>query len=230
MRKPRSYSEVYNDLDGEIVNLFRIVRNRGEELRGLLYLTPFAREEFELSYFPVEDPLEQARRTVVRAYMGFGSASATQGHNSMAHEKTGFRANANRAGTVPAHDWMNYPEAMTAMIERLRGVVLENRRALDIIPRNDTEQTLFYADPPYLPQVRDPGMDYRHEMTEADHIELAQALNQVKGMVMVSGYPSPLYDELYKGWRVVKKETYADGARPRTEMLWIKGGEKELFD
>jgi DNA adenine methylase len=67
-------------------------------------------------------------------------------------------------------------------------------------------------------------------MTIADRIELAQALNRVKGMVMVSGYPCPLYDELYKGWRGVKKETYADGARPRTEVLWIKGGEKGLFD
>jgi len=89
---------------------------------------------------------------------------------------------------------------------------------------------LFYADPPYLPQVRDPGRDYRHETTEADHIELAQALNRVKGMVMVSGYESPLYEELYRGWRVVKKETYADGALPRTEVLWIKGVEPDLFD
>jgi DNA adenine methylase len=229
LRKPRAYSEVYNDLDSEIVNLFRVVRDRGEELIRKLYLTPYSREEFKLSYFPDSDPLEQARRTVIRAYMGFGSAAATQDCNSRAGEKTGFRSNANRAGTTPAHDWMNYPKAMESFIERLRGVVIENRSAVDIIPQHDTEETLFYADPPYLPEVRNPGRDYRHEMSEADHIELAQALNRVKGMAIISGYDSPLYEELYQGWRVAKKQAYADGARPRTEVLWMKGVEKDTL-
>jgi DNA adenine methylase len=229
LRKPRTYSEVYNDLDREIANLFRIARDHGDELRRLLYMTPYSREEFELSYFYTDDPLEQARRTVTRSYMGFGSAAATQGHNTRAGKKTGFRACSKRDGTTPAHDWRNYPEALPAIIDRLRGVVIENRTALDLIPQHDTDKTLFYADPPYLPQVRDLGTDYRHEMTEADHIELAQALNLVKGMVVVSGYHSELYGEIYKGWVRREKRTYADGARPRVEVLWMKGVDPDLF-
>jgi Site-specific DNA methylase len=177
------------------------------------------------------DPLEQARRTVVRAFMGFGSSSATKGKpDKGSNPLTGFRSNSNRSGTTPSHDWANYPEALLKIIERLQGVVIENRPALEIIPLHDTSDTVFYADPPYLPEVRDKGKDYRYEMTEQDHIELAESLKKVKGSVLVSGYRSDLYNELYKGWRVVEKATFADGAQPRTEVLWIKGGEKTLFD
>jgi DNA adenine methylase len=225
LRKPRVYSDVYNDLDYEIVNLFRVLRDRGDELLRLLYLTPFSREEFILAYESSDDPLEQARRTVARSFMGFGGAAATAG------PKTGFRA-CSRLGTTPAYNWAHYPDALKNIIERLRGVVIENRPALDVIPQQDTDKTLFYADPPYLPSVRDPGTDYRHEMTEDDHIKLARVLRQVKGMVIVSGYYSDLYDELYKGWTRREKAAYADGSRPRTEVLWMKGENTgmELFE
>jgi DNA adenine methylase len=224
LRKPRSYSELYNDLDGEIVNLFRIVRDRGNELIEKLILTPYSRKEFVLSYEPSDDPLEQARRTVARAFMGFGSSAATQGKSHKGQNPlTGFRSNTNMAGTTAAHDWAHYPDALKVIIDRLRGVVIENRNALDIIPIHDTEETVFYADPPYLPSVRDYGNDYRYEMTVDDHIRLAEKLNQVKGAVLVSGYHSELYDELYKGWIRREKNTYADGALPRTEVLWMRG-------
>jgi DNA adenine methylase len=230
LRKPRSYSELYNDLDGEIVNIFRVVRDRGNDLREKLFFTPFSREEFILAYEPSDDPLEQARRTVSRSFMGFGSAAATQGKSSKGKNPlTGFRSNTNRTGTTAAHDWANYPDAMTGFIERLRGVVLKNRNALDIIKIHDTEKTVFYADPPYLPSVRDYGNDYRYEMREEEHIQLAEKLNQVKGMVLISGYHSDLYDELYKGWTRREKNTYADGALPRTEVLWMKGVDLGLF-
>jgi DNA adenine methylase len=181
LRKPRAYSEVYNDLDGEIVNLFRVARNMGDELMKQLILTPYFREEYVLSYELSDDPLEQAVRTVSRSFMGFGSAAATLGKSGKGRPLTGFRSNANRSGTTPAHDWANYPDALQLVINRLRGVVIENRNALDIIPVNDTEKTVFYADPPYLPSVRDYGKDYKYEMTEDDHIRLAEKLNQVKG-------------------------------------------------
>jgi DNA adenine methylase len=231
LKKPRSYSELYNDLDQEIVNLFRIARDRGPELKKVLELTPYSRDEFILSYYQAEDSLEQARRTVARAFMGFGSNSATGGGggNRNTYPNTGFRSNTNRAGTTTAHDWANYPEALTAIIERLRGVVIENRNALDIIPLHDTEKTVFYADPPYLPSVRDAGNDYRYEMTEEDHIQLAKKLNEAKGAVLVSGYHSDLYDELYKGWTRREKNTVANGAAPRTEVLWMKGIDQGLF-
>lgn len=226
LRKPRTYAEVYNDLDSEIVNLFRVARDRGPELEAALRLTPFARNEFNEAWFPSEDPLEQARRTLVRSFMGFGSAAATmrrsvnQKRGGLA--KTGFRSNSNRSGTTPAHDWNNYPEAFAAVVERLRGVVIENRPALDLIRQQDGPQTLFYVDPPYLPETRDAGGDYQHEMTVEDHHELAALLNTVKGAVILSGYPSALYDSLYAGWRRVERGALADGARPRIEVLWMR--------
>lgn len=215
MRKPRSYAEVYNDLDGEIVNLFRVLRSdRADELVRLLRLTPVARAEFVLSYEPDDDPVEQARRTVVRSFMGFGSN---------AHKRaTGFRSNSNRSYTTPAHDWRNYPDAMGAMIERLRGVTIECRDAREVIEQHDSPETLYYVDPPYPSGTRDRGPDYAHEMTDDDHRALAHVLRSVQGMVVLSGYACDLYDvELYPDWHRVEKAALADGARKRTEVLWL---------
>lgn len=227
LRKPRTYAEVYNDLDCEIVNLFQVARDRGPELVNVLTMTPFARKEFELAWHPSEDALEQARRTVIRAFMGFGSAAATmrrsvnqKGRGGLA--KTGFRNNSDRSGTTPAHDWNNYPSALVETIARLKGVVIENKPALDLIRQMDRPHTLFYVDPPYLPETRDAGGDYRHEMTEQDHRDLAALLNTVQGAVILSGYPSALYEDLYRGWRRVEREALADGARKRTEVLWMR--------
>jgi len=115
LRKPRSYAEIYNDLDGEIVNLFRMARDHGAELVRVCELTPFARDEFAHAYDSSADPLEQARRTLIRAFMGFSSAAAS------AAQRTGFRANSNRSGTTPAQDWKNYPAHLHSVIDRLRG-------------------------------------------------------------------------------------------------------------
>lgn len=220
LRKPRSYAEVYNDLDGEVVNLFRIVRDRGHELRESLRLTPFARSEFLDAWYPASDPLEQARRTVIRAYMGFGSAAVTLARRG-GLARTGFRANSNRSGTTPAHDWANYPGALENIIDRLQGVVIENRDALAIIPQHDSEQTLFYVDPPYVFATRDAGSDYRYEMTDVQHEALCAVLKTVRGMVIVSGYQCGLYEHLYGDWMRLERAAYADGARARTECLWL---------
>ena len=218
LQKPRCYAEVVTDLDGEIVNLFRVLRNptQARELERLLHLTPFAREEFEESYLPAADPIEQARRTVVRSFMGFGSASVSGG-------RTGFRANSNRSGTTPAHDWMNYPDNLPSFCERLRGVVIENRPAADVLLQHDTPQTLHYVDPPYLLSTRnkDRRTAYRFEMTDDQHVELSEVLRSLKGMVVLSGYSCPLYDELYPDWQRVERKAFADGARERTEVLWL---------
>jgi DNA adenine methylase len=214
LQKPRSYAEVYNDLDGEIVNLFRVAREQGESLRRVLELTPFSRTDFQESYTPTVDPLEQARRTVVRSFMGFGSNA----HNKM----TGFRSNSNRSGTTPAHDWRNYPGEFGAIVERLRGVCIENRDACEVTGIHDSPQTLHYVDPPYVAETRNKGADYRHEMDNADHRTLAAFLCDLQGMVMVSGYPCALYEELFAGWRRVERSAHADGARDRTEALWLR--------
>ncbi|WP_114152364.1 DNA adenine methylase [Chromobacterium haemolyticum] len=224
IRKPRSHAEVYNDLDTEIVNLFAVLRDDGHRLREQLELTPFAREEFDLSYQPCTDPVEQARRTVVRSFMGFGSAAASG-------KKTGFRANSNRSHTTPALDWRNYPAALPYLIDRLRGGIIENRQAAEVIGQHDSESTLIYADPPYVLSTRGrmetevaygQYTGYRYEMTDNQHRDLASVLHSAKGMVVLSGYACDLYDkELYQGWERHERQALADGARERTEVIWI---------
>ena len=225
LRKARSYGEVYNDLDAEVVTLFRVLRDpeQSARLRELLQLTPFARREFEDAYQPCDDPIETARRLLVRSFMGFGS----DGHNAAV--KTGFRSNANRAGTTPAHDWRNYADVLPVFQERLAGVVIENAPALDIMRQHDTAETLHYVDPPYVPDTRSKKSRrgkiryhaYKHEMTVEDHEQMLDALADLQGMVVLSGYPSPLYDEHLKGWTRVERSALADGARPRVEALWL---------
>ncbi|WP_454708674.1 DNA adenine methylase [Delftia acidovorans] len=222
LRKPRAkLVEVYNDLDREIVSLFEVLRDPdlSQQLTMALQFTPFAREEFALAYEPTDDVIEQARRTVARSFMGFGSCSASG-------TKSGFRANGNRQSGHPARDWTNYPLAVATFCERLQGVVIENRDAIELMLQHDSPQTLHYCDPPYVHETRSahvvrPGKGYRHEMTDDDHSRLAGALNELQGMVIVSGYHCDLYAQLYDGWEVRERAALADGARERTEVLWL---------
>lgn len=217
LRKPRSYSEVYNDLDGEIVNFFKVLRGREDELLRLLELTPYARREYRASLKTTRNPLEMARRTVIRSFMGHGSDSINRG------VCTGFRANANRNGTTPAHDWSNLPRHLRQVADRLRGVVIEDRPAIEIIAQQDSSETLFYVDPPYPKITRSRARDhgYRLELSDSDHEELARVLRDVSGMVVLSSYPSRLYSQLYADWFSVEKPALGDGATARTELLWF---------
>jgi len=225
LRKPRSYAEVYNDMDGEVCNVFRVLRNpaQARELERLLQLTPFAREEFEESYLDDGDPIEQARRTIVKSFMGFGSDAIRSLYG------TGFRANSNRSGTTPAHDWTNYPHQVASFTSRLQGVMIENRPAVEVIAQHDGRETLHYLDPPYVHQTRGRSHVHRYlvEMSDLDHRELAEVLHAVRGMVVLSAYPCGLYDELYADWRCVQRPALADGARPRTECLWLSPAVQE---
>lgn len=214
LQKPRSYMDVYNDLDGEIVNLFRVARDLGEQLASAIELTPFSRTEFIGSYEPVPDPVERARRLVVRSFMGHGSNS----HN----RATGFRRHSRQSGTSPCHDWRNYPAALLEIIERLQGVVIENRDARDLLAEQDCEEALFYLDPPYVFSTRDKGTDYKFEMTDEQHRDFARDLRALKGMVVLSGYPCDLYDkELFPDWQRFERKAMADGALERTEVVWL---------
>jgi DNA adenine methylase len=221
VRKPRAYGEVYNDLDRDVVNLFRVLQDptQAAALGAKLRLTPFARDEFELGYLDCEDPIERARRLVILSFMGFGS----NGHNKAT--KTGFRANSNRSGTTPAQDWSNYPDRLAALIERLRGVVIENRDALEVMAQHDGLDTLHYVDPPYVRETRSAAMHrsgcYAHEMDAEDHERLLTFLGTVAGSVVVSGYPHPTYDAALATWRRIEIDAHADGARDRIEVLWI---------
>lgn len=220
LRKPRAHAEVINDLCAEVVNLFRVLRDpaRAEGLAAALRLTPFARDEWRAAYEPATDPVERARRLVVRSYMGFGS-DATR-----LDITTGFRADTARKGTTAARDWCNYPAALAAVVHRLRGVVIENRAALACMAQHDSTGTLHYLDPPYLPDTR--RVDHRrhgyaHEMTAADHARLLDELPKLRGMVVLSGYPHPDYDDALIGWQRVEREALADHGHWRTEVLWI---------
>jgi DNA adenine methylase len=223
MRKPLTYAEVYNDLHDEIVGFFRVLRDpkTAEDLRNRLELTPFARAEFDAAYEPSEDPIEIARKLVIRSFFGFGSDAINL------EWRTGFRASSKRSGTTPAHDWANYPDCIPAFTARLRGVVIECRGAADVIVAQDSPETLIYADPPYVHAARITGGGKRHterysaEMSDDDHRALARVLHDVRGMVVLSGYRSDLYDELYGGWQRVERASFADGASPRTECLWL---------
>ena len=219
LRKPRSYAEIWNDLDNDVVTLFRILRDeeKAKELKRVLELTPFARQEFMEAYEPCEDEIESVRRFIILSFMGFGSDAVKK----IVH--TGFRANSTRSGTIPAHDWANYPKCLEAFTARLKGVCVEKRPALQVISQHDGPETLHYLDPPYVHETRKrTGQHgYTHEMTDQQHVELSEVLHQVKGMVVLSGYRGTLYEDLYRGWETAEVSAHADGAGDRVEVLWF---------
>ncbi|NBB87719.1 MAG: DNA adenine methylase [Bacteroidetes bacterium] len=220
LRKPRTYSEAYNDLDECVVNLFRVLRcpQQKDELLRRLEATPYSRAEFEAAYEVSDDPVDEARRLIVRSHMGFGSASYNREHT------TGFRSNASRSGTSPAHDWVSYRRHLGAFCARLQGVVIECREATEVIAQHDDPDALHYVDPPYVPSTRTRTRSYVHEMTEADHEALAEVLHMIEGAVVLSGYRCDLYDTLYADWRRVDLDAMMSSQNasvPSVESLWL---------
>ena len=230
LQKERCFAEIYNDLDAEIVNLFEVVRDNGMELKKALELTPFSRYEFEKSLLPIEDNFEKARRTVVRSYMSF---SPTAVHQNIT---PGFRCTKIHHSANPANDWRNYPDALDATIERLRGVLIENMDGIELMKNHDSNDTLFYVDPPYMLNTRFKKQKtkcYNFEMTDEEHISLLLELKKLKGSVILSGYDNEIYNEILKDWKKVKKDTFSDKAKARTETLWVNKlkieSQKRLF-
>jgi DNA adenine methylase len=229
LRKARAEIEVYNDLDGEIVNLFRVVRDHGEELARRVYLTPYGRDEFTGAFETAGDDIEQARRTIARSFMGWGSGYATTVKGGKA-SISGFCIGVSNLTNNRSKLWVKVPSNILDVVERMREVIIENLPYEQVIRNNDREDTLVYADPPYLKETRDEGDDYRHEFTEADHIALAKVLKETKGSVVLSGFKSELYNDLYHDWQVFKCKTTAVSNQERTEVLWVKGGQENMFD
>ncbi|WP_313489005.1 DNA adenine methylase [Stutzerimonas nitrititolerans] len=223
IQKPRSHGEVYNDLDGDIVNLFRVLQDVTSrvELTEKLVLTPYARAEFELAWIYTDESIERARRTIIRAQMGFGSAGASKG-------TTGFRIDCYRQYGTAQQLWARYPEQLAAIGKRLAGVLIENRPGIDIMLAHDSAQALHYVDPPYMHDTRvrgaQKGRYYRHELDDEQHAELPATLNTLQGMVVLSGYPSQLYAEALEGWTMNSTQARISAGRggdTRTECLWI---------
>jgi DNA adenine methylase len=220
-RSPSSV-ETYNDLDRELVNFFRVLRNNKDELMEAIGLTPFSREELVIA--SKEPPtnlteLERARRFFVRARQVRTGLAQTASGGRWAHCLLTSRAG--MAGAVSR--WLGSIEDLPAIAQRLLRVQIENASAIEVIERYDSKETLFYCDPPYPHESRGDAKAYLYEMTEKDHRNLAKALRNVKGRVALSSYHGPLMSELYGDWNYVEApEKLCHSVKTlRKEVLWI---------
>ena len=213
--------ETYNDLDSDLVNFFETLRGQGPELMKAIGLTPFSREELARACEPAAGltRLERARRFYVRARQTRTGLAQTSSEGRWAHCVLTSRAG--MAGAVSR--WLGSIEGLPEIAQRLQRVQIENAPALDVIARYDTPETLFYLDPPYVHEARGDASAYGFEMTNADHEELAGALRDVRGRVVLSGYRTDLYDRLFEGWRRVDApERLCHSVRkPRQEAAWL---------
>ncbi len=234
-RKP-SPVETYNDIDGELVNFFRVLRDQKEVLIEAIGLTPFSREELRIAVNSSENgisDLERARRFFVRARQVRTGLAQTASEGRWAHCKLTSRAG--MAGAVSR--WLGSVEGLSEITQRLLRVQIENAPAIDVIQRYDSVETLFYCDPPYVHESRSDTNAYKFEMSDDDHRKLAEVLNNVKGKVALSGYHSKLMNELYGEWNFIESpskkahstNTRADSAKQnRTEILWINYPIKDM--
>jgi DNA adenine methylase len=227
-RKPAPV-ETYNDLDGEVVNFFRVLLDRQEELIQAIGLTPFSREEFRIA--AEESPeglsdLERARRFFVRARQVRTGLAQTASVGRWAHCKLTSRAG--MAGAVSR--WLGSVEGLSEIVQRLLRVQIEQGPAVEVIKRYDSAETLFYCDPPYPHDSRSDVNAYGFEMTDREHRELADVLHNVQGKVAISSYHCRLMDELYGDWDYIESppkkahstNTRSDNKkRDRVEVLWI---------
>lgn len=210
--KQPSPLETINDLDGDVVNLFRVIRDHSDELARLVYWTPYSREEYYASYeMEGADEFERARRFLVRCWMARGAKTS---------DRTGWRHIIDHSGPRPVRQWNEVPDKIMDVAERLKGVQLEQQPAIELIRRYNRPEVLIYADPPYVMETRS-GRMYKHEMTDADHAELLGALDEHPGPVLLSGYSNPMYDERLKHWHREERQTLAEAGRIRIEVLWI---------
>jgi DNA adenine methylase len=214
--------ETYNDIDGELVNFFRVLRDQKEELIEAIGLTPFSREEFELAISgPTEGitDLERARRFYVKARQVRTGLAQKASSGRWAHCLLTSRAG--MAGAVSR--WLGAVEDLPYIAQRLLRVQIEHAPALEVIQRYDSPETLFYCDPPYSHDSRTDSNAYAYEMTNEQHRKLSEVLHSVKGKVALSGYHSPLMKELFGDWRYVQApERLVHSVKaPRTEVLWV---------
>lgn len=234
LAKPLSKMETVNDIDAELMTFWQVLRDQPDDLMRACALTPHSRGENSLAAARADLPqLEVARRVWVKL---------TQGRErGLRGASSGWRHYVRPAGQsigMPGH-LDAYVDRMAAVVQRLHHVSLERLPALDLIAKYGADRdVLLYVDPPYLGTTRDPRNNYQHEMRgEDDHRELAEALNAAAAAVVVSGYPSDLYDrDLYAGWdrhTIAVVTTNTSGDQSRTEVLWSNrpiGVQPTLFD
>lgn len=219
-RKPPAELSTINDLDGDVVNLFRVLRDRPDDLARAMALTPYARAEYETCRTEPHavDPVEDARRFLARTWMAHGMRTdrlTGWAHTTGASNGTNRTSYANRALQFTA-----LPKRIAATLHAFAGVQIEHRPALDCIARYAHADCLIYADPPYVLSTR-AAKQYAHEMTDSDHLALLDVLDAHPGPVLLSGYRCPLYDERLAGWQVRTKRMLAGSGKLRDEVLWL---------
>lgn len=217
--KNPSRVETINDLDSNIVNLFRILRDRPEELRRAIELTPYSREEYELAIesFDHPDPLEKARRYFVRCMQGVGAKSNARGT---------WRVEPRPYPGGAAKKWCDGADLLMEAAKRLRGgaetlVQIEHTDAIKLIERFNSPDVLMYLDPPYLRSTRRSGALYVHEMTEKDQSQLMDAISGSKAYIILSGYDNDLYNEALRGWHKDSIVVTTTSTATATEMIWM---------
>ena len=216
--KPPAHIETVNDLDGEIVNFYQVLRDNPLDLQQLIDLTPYSREEYMRAYEPTNNNIERARRFCVRCWMGFGSGNLYM---------NGFKTGQQGTSPNPARAWNELPQTMQLAAERLKGVQIENLPALELIRRYDTPDVFMYIDPPYLHGTRKNYL-YKFEMENSDHEELLKALMEHPGKILISGYDNEIYNNYLSGWRKAYKNTNAECGLKRTEILWMNYGNVQM--
>jgi DNA adenine methylase len=203
---------VLNDKSKSVVNLFEMIRTRGPELCAQIEMTPWARDEYDASFEQTGDPLEDARRFLVRCW---------QAHGTRLNGKTGWRNRGSADGGLTYSLWNQVPDRIAAVADKLKYAEIENREALEIIAHySDDEDCLMYVDPPYVLKTRSGAM-YEHEMKDSEHLALLDALDKHVGPVVLSGYAHPLYDERLAHWQRVTMPSLAEKGLVRTEVLWL---------
>lgn len=211
--------ETINDLDGEIFNLFSVIRRRPEELATALWATPYSREEYDLAWqilksgnMPALDEMERARLMLIRYW---------QTHGSSARKKAGWKNDvAGREAAYAARYWNKLPGWVMDAASRLKEAQIEHLPAVDLIRRFHSPEVLIYADPPYLLSTR-ADRQYLHEMDDAGHEELLRVLLDHPGPAMISGYESELYNDMLTGWEKLQRSAQAANGACRTESLWV---------
>ena len=210
--KAPSPIEIVNDLDGDVANLFRVLRWAPGTLAQRIELTPYSREVFDDAWADRgHDPVDDAARFLIRSKMG---------HGYKCHTKTGFKIDlCGREAGYAVREWKALPDAVLAAAKRLKDAYVENRPALDLIRKCNDPMAAIYCDPPYLMETRG-GKQYNHEMTKQDHEELLQELLRSRASVILSGYPSDLYDDALKDWHRIERDSRNQNKERRTEVLW----------
>lgn len=226
--KSRSAIETVNDIDGDVVNLFDWIRKDPARLAHAIRFTPYARDEYDRAWAAQYTETDSFRRAVnfyIRMMMGHGFRTTG--------EKVGWKNDVQgREAAYAAKCWAKTPEVIIQAAERLRGVQIENRPAVELIRRFNYQNVLIYADPPYMLGTRQNRKQYRHEMTDDDHMELLEAIKAHRGPAIISGYDSDLYNRELKGWYKDGRTSFTQTASRRREILWMNfepAAQMELF-